>query len=130
MYYRRFIYHLCKSVTYINTLSITLVDLKQKRNVYLCQVLSRHCFLLLLRVISFCDVEMSHEISRLQTIKDAMRNEQKKGTDYKADMAQNQNVELVILMRHSWYPDRERGVTRNIDLFFFTLNKTGDEGES
>ena len=73
---------------------------------------------------------MSHEISRLQTIKDAMRNEQKKkGTDYKADMAQNQNVELVILMRHSWYPDRERGVTRNIDLFF-KLNKTGDEGES
>ena len=37
-------------------------------------------------------MEMSHEISRLQTIKDAMRNEQKKkgGTDYKADMAQNQ----------------------------------------
>lgn len=31
-------------------------------------------------------------------------------------------------MRHSWYPDRERGVTRNIDLFFQIEQKQGMKG--
>lgn len=74
---------------------------------------------------------MSHEISRLQTIKDAMRNEQKKkgGRTTRRTWPKTKNVELVILMRHSWYPDRERGVTRNIDLFFFQIEqKQGMKG--
>ena len=32
-------------------------------------------------------------------------------------------------MRHSWYPDRERGVTRNIDLFFQIEQKQGMKGK-